>query len=197
MLFLNVLQIHLNSSCSILPTVSSRQRWGSQSSLFDICEGIKERTNCWRQDCWFIWINMFAMNYIQRADLSKWAQLTAILTDQCSVCFQCFPPGQHGSSTDSAYFVLVDNYLKYFLPSEGSVPPSPFSDSRGSVTAPSPRYLQQERICFCFFLAKRCEGYIFMDCIWINLVMEKTPVEVVTVECLRQNNDKLLYFVLP
>uniref|UniRef100_A0A665TPZ4 Sphingomyelin phosphodiesterase 4 n=1 Tax=Echeneis naucrates TaxID=173247 RepID=A0A665TPZ4_ECHNA len=47
--------------------------------------------------------------------------------------------GQHGSSTDSAYFVLVDTYLKYFLPSEGSVPPSPFSDSRGSVTAPSPR----------------------------------------------------------
>uniref|UniRef100_A0A671W7R0 Sphingomyelin phosphodiesterase 4 n=1 Tax=Sparus aurata TaxID=8175 RepID=A0A671W7R0_SPAAU len=45
------------------------------------------------------------------------------------------------NSTDSAYFVLVDNYLKYFLPSEGSVPPSPFSDSRGSVTAPSPRYL--------------------------------------------------------
>uniref|UniRef100_A0A4W6C1T3 Sphingomyelin phosphodiesterase 4 n=1 Tax=Lates calcarifer TaxID=8187 RepID=A0A4W6C1T3_LATCA len=42
-------------------------------------------------------------------------------------------------STDSAYFVLVDTYLKYFLPSEGSVPPSPFSDSRGSVTAPSPR----------------------------------------------------------
>uniref|UniRef100_A0A4W6BUE4 Sphingomyelin phosphodiesterase 4 n=1 Tax=Lates calcarifer TaxID=8187 RepID=A0A4W6BUE4_LATCA len=43
------------------------------------------------------------------------------------------------SKSDSAYFVLVDTYLKYFLPSEGSVPPSPFSDSRGSVTAPSPR----------------------------------------------------------
>uniref|UniRef100_A0A7N8X8Y5 Sphingomyelin phosphodiesterase 4 n=1 Tax=Mastacembelus armatus TaxID=205130 RepID=A0A7N8X8Y5_9TELE len=43
------------------------------------------------------------------------------------------------SSTDSAYFVLVDTYLQYFLPTEGSVPPSPFSDSRGSVTAPSPR----------------------------------------------------------
>uniref|UniRef100_A0A669B2V5 Sphingomyelin phosphodiesterase 4 n=1 Tax=Oreochromis niloticus TaxID=8128 RepID=A0A669B2V5_ORENI len=42
-------------------------------------------------------------------------------------------------STDSAYFVLVDTYLKYFLPTEGSVPPSPFSDSRGSVSAPSPR----------------------------------------------------------
>uniref|UniRef100_A0A8D3EFW9 Sphingomyelin phosphodiesterase 4 n=1 Tax=Scophthalmus maximus TaxID=52904 RepID=A0A8D3EFW9_SCOMX len=52
----------------------------------------------------------------------------------------CYPQGQHGSSTDSAYFVLVDTYLKYFLPSEGNVPPSPFSDSRGSVTAPSPRY---------------------------------------------------------
>uniref|UniRef100_A0A667WX04 Sphingomyelin phosphodiesterase 4 n=1 Tax=Myripristis murdjan TaxID=586833 RepID=A0A667WX04_9TELE len=46
---------------------------------------------------------------------------------------------QHGSTTDNAYFVLVDTYLKYFLPTEGSVPPSPFSDSRGSVTAPSPR----------------------------------------------------------
>uniref|UniRef100_A0A672G4H7 Sphingomyelin phosphodiesterase 4-like n=1 Tax=Salarias fasciatus TaxID=181472 RepID=A0A672G4H7_SALFA len=44
-----------------------------------------------------------------------------------------------GGSTDSAYFVLVDTYLKYFLPTEGSVPPSPFSDSRGSVSAPSPR----------------------------------------------------------
>uniref|UniRef100_A0A8C3AI07 Sphingomyelin phosphodiesterase 4 n=1 Tax=Cyclopterus lumpus TaxID=8103 RepID=A0A8C3AI07_CYCLU len=44
-----------------------------------------------------------------------------------------------GGVADSAYFVLVNAYLKYFLPSEGSVPPSPFSDSRGSVTAPSPR----------------------------------------------------------
>ncbi|KAM4583258.1 sphingomyelin phosphodiesterase 4 isoform 6-T6 [Fundulus diaphanus] len=46
---------------------------------------------------------------------------------------------QVSSLTDSAYFLLVDMYLKYFLPVEGSVPPSPFSDSRGSVTAPSPR----------------------------------------------------------
>uniref|UniRef100_A0A3P9QA95 Sphingomyelin phosphodiesterase 4 n=1 Tax=Poecilia reticulata TaxID=8081 RepID=A0A3P9QA95_POERE len=43
------------------------------------------------------------------------------------------------SSTDSAYFLLVDRYLKYFLPIEGSVPASPFTDSRGSVAAPSPR----------------------------------------------------------
>ncbi|XP_056129651.1 sphingomyelin phosphodiesterase 4 isoform X2 [Lampris incognitus] len=50
-----------------------------------------------------------------------------------------YPPGQHGSNTDSAYFMLVDTYLKYFLPTEGSVPPSPFSNSRGSGTAPSPR----------------------------------------------------------
>ncbi|XP_059185227.1 sphingomyelin phosphodiesterase 4 isoform X2 [Centropristis striata] len=57
----------------------------------------------------------------------------------CLITPKSYPPGQHGSSTDSAYFVLVDTYLKYFLPSEGSVPPSPFSDSRGSVTAPSPR----------------------------------------------------------
>uniref|UniRef100_A0A3Q2PUN2 Sphingomyelin phosphodiesterase 4 n=1 Tax=Fundulus heteroclitus TaxID=8078 RepID=A0A3Q2PUN2_FUNHE len=50
----------------------------------------------------------------------------------------CLQP-QVSSLTDSAYFLLVDMYLKYFLPVEGSVPPSPFSDSRGSVTAPSPR----------------------------------------------------------
>ncbi|XP_071350140.1 sphingomyelin phosphodiesterase 4 isoform X2 [Trachinotus anak] len=57
----------------------------------------------------------------------------------CLIMPKTYPQGQHGCSTDSAYFVLVDTYLKYFLPSEGSVPPSPFSDSRGSVTAPSPR----------------------------------------------------------
>ncbi|XP_053172602.1 sphingomyelin phosphodiesterase 4 isoform X2 [Scomber japonicus] len=57
----------------------------------------------------------------------------------CLITPKNYPPGQHASSTDSAYFVLVDTYLKYFLPSEGNVPPSPFSDSRGSVTAPSPR----------------------------------------------------------
>ncbi|KAJ7988477.1 hypothetical protein DPEC_G00323970 [Dallia pectoralis] len=49
-----------------------------------------------------------------------------------------YPPGQHVSSSDTAYFVLVDIYLKYFLPTEGSVPPSPFSDNRGSVS-PAPR----------------------------------------------------------
>lgn len=53
---------------------------------------------------------------------------------------QSFPQGQNGTASDSAYFVLVDTYLKYFLPTEGSVPPSPFSDSRGSVSPPTPRY---------------------------------------------------------
>ncbi|XP_030230280.1 sphingomyelin phosphodiesterase 4 isoform X3 [Gadus morhua] len=52
---------------------------------------------------------------------------------------KCIPPGQQGSCTDSAYFMLVDTYLKYFLPTVGVVPPSPFSDARGSVTTPSPR----------------------------------------------------------
>ncbi|XP_016133082.1 sphingomyelin phosphodiesterase 4 isoform X3 [Sinocyclocheilus grahami] len=53
--------------------------------------------------------------------------------------FQNYPPGQHGSCSDSAYFVLVDTYLKYFLPTEGNVPPSPFSDTRGTVASPAPR----------------------------------------------------------
>eukprot|EP00063_Salmo_salar_P014542 XP_013989377.1 PREDICTED: sphingomyelin phosphodiesterase 4 isoform X2 [Salmo salar] len=47
--------------------------------------------------------------------------------------------GPHVSSLDSAYFVLVDTYLKYFLPTEGSVPPSPFTYKRGSVSPPAPR----------------------------------------------------------
>uniref|UniRef100_A0A8C7UX61 Sphingomyelin phosphodiesterase 4 n=1 Tax=Oncorhynchus mykiss TaxID=8022 RepID=A0A8C7UX61_ONCMY len=46
---------------------------------------------------------------------------------------------KHVSSLDNAYFVLVDTYLKYFLPTEGSVPPSPFADNRGSVSPPAPR----------------------------------------------------------
>ncbi|XP_060746617.1 sphingomyelin phosphodiesterase 4 isoform X2 [Tachysurus vachellii] len=50
-----------------------------------------------------------------------------------------YPPGQHGSCSDSAFFVLVDAYLKHFLPTEGNVPPSPFSDPRGSVASPAPR----------------------------------------------------------
>ncbi|XP_052444379.1 sphingomyelin phosphodiesterase 4 isoform X2 [Carassius gibelio] len=50
-----------------------------------------------------------------------------------------YPPGQHGSCSDSAYFVLVDTYLKYFLPTEGNVPPSPFSDTRRTVASPAPR----------------------------------------------------------
>uniref|UniRef100_A0A8C6SWE9 Sphingomyelin phosphodiesterase 4 n=1 Tax=Neogobius melanostomus TaxID=47308 RepID=A0A8C6SWE9_9GOBI len=54
----------------------------------------------------------------------------------CLLTPKTYPPGHHGNTADTAYFVLVDTYLKYFLPSEGNVPPSPFSDSRGSVTAP-------------------------------------------------------------
>ncbi|XP_077459454.1 sphingomyelin phosphodiesterase 4 isoform X1 [Stigmatopora argus] len=62
----------------------------------------------------------------------------------CLITPKYFPAGQHGcggggATADSAYFVLVDMYLKYFLPTEGSVPPSPFFDNRGPVSAPSPR----------------------------------------------------------
>ncbi|KAF3855641.1 hypothetical protein F7725_016364 [Dissostichus mawsoni] len=48
-----------------------------------------------------------------------------------------------GSSTDSAYFVLVDMYLKYFLPSEGSVPPrlSPTPEAPCFIIPPPPPLL--------------------------------------------------------
>ncbi|XP_072355564.1 sphingomyelin phosphodiesterase 4 isoform X5 [Scyliorhinus torazame] len=48
-------------------------------------------------------------------------------------------PGQLFSTSDSAYFVIVDRFLKYFLPIEGNVPPSPFLNACGTVSPPTPR----------------------------------------------------------
>ncbi|XP_054852552.1 sphingomyelin phosphodiesterase 4 isoform X2 [Eublepharis macularius] len=44
----------------------------------------------------------------------------------------------HVSTSNSAYFVLVDRYLKWFLPTEGSVLPPPSSDI-GGHPSPAPR----------------------------------------------------------
>ncbi|XP_048467232.1 sphingomyelin phosphodiesterase 4 isoform X3 [Rhincodon typus] len=49
------------------------------------------------------------------------------------------PSGQLFSTSDSAYFVIVDRYLKYFLPTEGNVPPSPILNACGTVSPPTPR----------------------------------------------------------
>ncbi|KAJ8401074.1 hypothetical protein AAFF_G00390310 [Aldrovandia affinis] len=49
------------------------------------------------------------------------------------------PGGPHVSTSDSAYFTLVHTYLRYFLPLEGSVPLSPFSDVRATGPPPAPR----------------------------------------------------------
>ncbi|XP_029475920.1 sphingomyelin phosphodiesterase 4 isoform X3 [Rhinatrema bivittatum] len=50
-----------------------------------------------------------------------------------------YPLGLHFSTSDSAYFILVDRYLKCFLPTEGNVPPPPFSNLGGAVPSPTPR----------------------------------------------------------
>ncbi|XP_053326443.1 sphingomyelin phosphodiesterase 4 isoform X2 [Spea bombifrons] len=47
--------------------------------------------------------------------------------------------GHHFSTSDSAYFILVDKYLKWFLPIEGNVPPPNFSNPGGAVPSPAPR----------------------------------------------------------
>uniref|UniRef100_A0A4W3IJ72 Sphingomyelin phosphodiesterase 4 n=1 Tax=Callorhinchus milii TaxID=7868 RepID=A0A4W3IJ72_CALMI len=62
------------------------------------------------------------------------------LITQCPTPFplQSFPVG-HISTSDSAYFILVDRYLNYFLPMEGSVPPAPFISGCGAVSPPAPR----------------------------------------------------------
>ncbi|XP_065595034.1 sphingomyelin phosphodiesterase 4 isoform X2 [Cyrtonyx montezumae] len=46
---------------------------------------------------------------------------------------------QHISPSNSAYFILVDTYLKCFLPTEGSVLPPPSSNPGGAIPSPTPR----------------------------------------------------------
>ncbi|XP_048178429.1 sphingomyelin phosphodiesterase 4 isoform X2 [Corvus hawaiiensis] len=49
------------------------------------------------------------------------------------------PVTHHVSPSNSAYFVLVDTYLKCFLPTEGSVLPPPSSNPGGAIPSPTPR----------------------------------------------------------
>ncbi|XP_042334451.1 sphingomyelin phosphodiesterase 4-like isoform X3 [Sceloporus undulatus] len=49
-------------------------------------------------------------------------------------------PAAYGTTmSNSAYFILVDRYLSWFLPTEGSVVPPPFSESGATVPSPAPR----------------------------------------------------------
>lgn len=53
--------------------------------------------------------------------------------------FQPLPGALHIRTSDCAYFILVDRYLSWFLPTEGSVLP-PFSSSPGGPSpSPAPR----------------------------------------------------------
>ncbi|XP_030357284.1 sphingomyelin phosphodiesterase 4 isoform X2 [Strigops habroptila] len=45
----------------------------------------------------------------------------------------------HVSPSNSAYFILVDTYLKCFLPTEGSVLPPPYLNPGGAIPSPTPR----------------------------------------------------------
>ncbi|XP_065707788.1 sphingomyelin phosphodiesterase 4 isoform X2 [Patagioenas fasciata] len=49
------------------------------------------------------------------------------------------PVTHHVSPSNSAYFILVDTYLKCFLPTEGSVLPPPSSNPGGAIPSPAPR----------------------------------------------------------
>ncbi|XP_006875904.1 PREDICTED: sphingomyelin phosphodiesterase 4 [Chrysochloris asiatica] len=48
-------------------------------------------------------------------------------------------PSLHVRTSDCAYFLLVDRYLSWFLPTEGSVLPTLFSSPGGSNPSPAPR----------------------------------------------------------
>ncbi|XP_055976666.1 sphingomyelin phosphodiesterase 4 isoform X2 [Sorex fumeus] len=49
------------------------------------------------------------------------------------------PGTLHVRTSDCAYFILVDRYLSWFLPTEGSVPPPLSSSPGGPTPAPAPR----------------------------------------------------------
>ncbi|KAM5187109.1 sphingomyelin phosphodiesterase 4 isoform 3-T3 [Callospermophilus lateralis] len=49
------------------------------------------------------------------------------------------PVSLHVRTSDCAYFILVDRYLSWFLPTEGSVPPPLSSSPGGTSPSPAPR----------------------------------------------------------
>ncbi|KAM5263433.1 sphingomyelin phosphodiesterase 4 isoform 2-T2 [Ctenodactylus gundi] len=49
------------------------------------------------------------------------------------------PVSLHVRTSDCAYFILVDRYLSWFLPTEGSVPPPLCSSPGGASPTPAPR----------------------------------------------------------
>uniref|UniRef100_G3TNW7 Sphingomyelin phosphodiesterase 4 n=1 Tax=Loxodonta africana TaxID=9785 RepID=G3TNW7_LOXAF len=53
--------------------------------------------------------------------------------------FQPLPLSLHVRTSDCAYFLLVDRYLSWFLPIEGSMLPPLFSSPGGSSPSPAPR----------------------------------------------------------
>ncbi|XP_075071651.1 sphingomyelin phosphodiesterase 4 isoform X2 [Mixophyes fleayi] len=57
----------------------------------------------------------------------------------CLVTQRHYMSGHLPSTSDSAYFILVEKYLKWFLPFEGNVPPPHFSNPGGAVPSPAPR----------------------------------------------------------
>ncbi|XP_028681357.1 sphingomyelin phosphodiesterase 4 [Erpetoichthys calabaricus] len=57
----------------------------------------------------------------------------------CLIAQRNYPMAQYVPYSENAYFVLVDVYLKFFLPLEGNVPPSLITDVRGTVSPPAPR----------------------------------------------------------
>lgn len=53
--------------------------------------------------------------------------------------FQPLPGALHIRTSDCAYFILVDRYLSWFLPTEGSVLPPLSSSPGGPSPSPAPR----------------------------------------------------------
>uniref|UniRef100_A0A8C1IIZ8 Sphingomyelin phosphodiesterase 4-like n=1 Tax=Cyprinus carpio TaxID=7962 RepID=A0A8C1IIZ8_CYPCA len=81
---------------------------------------------------------------------------------------------QHGSCSDSAYFVLVNTYLKYFLPTEGNVPPSPFSDTRGTVASPAP---SSSFICFYVLPVSGLPVCLMLDMVFVEMWLHHYSLE--------------------
>ncbi|XP_075424572.1 sphingomyelin phosphodiesterase 4 isoform X3 [Ascaphus truei] len=57
----------------------------------------------------------------------------------CLITQRSYLHGHHFSTSDSAYFIMVDKYLCCFLPTEGNVPSPHSTNPGGVVPSPAPR----------------------------------------------------------
>ncbi|KAG2471174.1 NSMA3 phosphodiesterase, partial [Polypterus senegalus] len=106
-----------------------------RSSLACLFKGWAAMASLPLQQPSFLLANLKA-DYINKPFIQRCQELAKVIDDYPA---KNYPMAQYVPYSENAYFVLVDVYLKFFLPLEGNVPPSLITDVRGTVSPPAPR----------------------------------------------------------